>query len=238
MRHRKDNEIWDYLMNKLAADVSLIQEASDPGMHGISKEGYVWHEIGGTRRWGSGIVARHLQLDEIKSPGEFKNSYPGALMGARVKLPGKGITNIFSVYGLLDKDPYNESIYSTTTLHRMLSDLTFLLRYMKRKRQHIIFGGDLNASIQFDEKWHNYYANTHKIFFERLADFGLVDCFSRFFSKPIQTFRHSRSSTPWQNDYLFVSREIIDKVKSCEVLSYAEVKQLSDHNPVVIKIDI
>lgn len=250
MAHREPKDRWDYLINEVSPDIALVQEARPPAEAHRSDEnnseytfsGYklIWEEIGGTRKWGSGVVTKNLPVDKIKSPEEFKNSYAGALTGAKVTLPDGKSLHVFSIYGLIAEDPYSIPMYYTPTLHRMLSDLESLLVHLNKKRQDIIVGGDLNSGIQFDEKFgtKRYYTHAHRILFDRMKDFGLEDCFPKFFKKPVQTLRHVASKEPWQNDYLLVSRHLIDNVKDCKVITEDAVLKLSDHNPVVIELHI
>lgn len=98
-----------------------------------------------------------------------------------------------------------------------------------------MLGGDFNASLQCDEVQGD---SSHKIFFERLNDFGFVDCLEKFHSGRVQTLRHDKSGVPWQNDYIFASTELIGSLISCDVVDEPAVHELSDHNPVVAVFDI
>jgi exonuclease III len=148
------------------------------------------------------------------------------------------------MYGLLDKTT-NQVGYATTTIHRMLSDLTFVLNgdgEFAGKNRNVVIGGDLNISIQFDEIYGKKarYTNAHKICFDRIEDFGLVNSFSKDYKGPVQTLRHNRSTIPWQNDYLFLSKNLAKSMQSCRVLDESTDKRISrfsDHNPVVIELD-
>lgn len=148
------------------------------------------------------------------------------------------------MYGFLDKTS-NGVGYTTTTIHRMLSDLTCILNgngSFTRKNRHLIFGGDLNVSVQWDEKYGKETHNTHahRICFERIEDFGLINSFSKFYSDYVQTLRSRNSSIPWQNDYIFISRSFSDSLKSCKVLGpvYDErIADFSDHNLVIVELN-
>ena len=54
----------------------------------------------------------------------------------------------------------------------------------------------------------------------------------------IQTHRHSKSKTPWQNDYIFLSKNLLNMIRKVEVFDNEEVCRFSDHNPVVVDLDI
>ena len=140
----------------------------------------------------------------------FNNSHQGSVIAAEVLLPNKSAWTVISLYGLLDNG------YSSTTLHRMLSDLTLLLDGKMGKRQFVI-GGDLNASIQFDEQQPG---QSHRVLFDRLSQFGLVNCIQKFHPFPVQTLRKENSDIPWQIDYLFASNDLAESLISCDIISH------------------
>jgi exonuclease III len=235
---KKADEAWNYLGQIIDPDIALVQEAKpvSKGFGFIGKalkrsnhiaysEAVVWRKIGKNRNWGSGVLTKDLPIREVT----FENSYPGCLVAAEVMLPDNSLLTAISLYGIID-----ECGYSITTLHRMLSDLTPLLAGFMGKRR-ILIGGDFNASTQYDEKQPG---ESHRIFFERLKNFGLVDCLSRFQAGHVQTLRHVRSNYPWQNDYIFAFQDLADKLQSCEVINDHTTYELSDHNPVVAVFDL
>jgi hypothetical protein len=226
----RNKEAWDFVTNVIAPDIFLAQESKPEGE--IEFRGNIWHPIP-NRPWGSGVFTKTYSVKELV----FPNTYFGSLVGAEVELPNGMSLTVFSMYGLLDQG------YATTTIHKMLSDLTYVLMGKGQyagKNQNVVIGGDLNISVQCDEKLgkKERYTNAHKICFERIEDFGLVNSFSKFYNGYVQTHRHVRSSEPWQNDYLFVSRKLAGNVKSCNIIDEDPVKKFSDHNPVVIKLEL
>jgi exonuclease III len=220
----KTREAWAYLDDVIAPDIALVQEAAPPANQ-VRSETCVWREIGDTRKWGSGVLTKRFPLREV----QFETTYPGSVVAADVDIPGESSLTAISLYGIFDK--WN---YVMTGLHRMFSDLTPLLVGLMGKRR-IVLGGDFNASLQADERWGG---EAHRIFFKRVADFGLVDCLAKFHSGFVQTHRHRISDIPWQNDYIFVSKELEDCLLSCEALDNTDVHELSDHNPVVAVLDL
>lgn len=139
---------------------------------------------------------------------------------------------LVSMYGLFER--IGGIGYTTPNLHRMLSDLTGLLDGRTHGDRNFILGGDLNASLQFDET----YADESRIFFERLEAFGLTNCFEPFYDDYVQTFRHNTSEGEWQIDYVFISDNLTDNLESCEVLDNQHVRKYSDHNPALITLDL
>ncbi len=111
-------------------------------------------------------------------------------------------------------------------LHRILSDLTPVL---ERAASGLVLGGDLNADLGFDEK---YGTKRHAIVFERIEDFGLWHCNRLIPPARRQTFRRYESV---MDDHLFVSRSMMNRVLSCQVLANEDVP--SDHFPVVLDLE-
>jgi endonuclease/exonuclease/phosphatase family metal-dependent hydrolase len=226
--HRKVGaDAWRFLENDIAPDFALLQEAVP--LETRRPACCVWREIGGRRMWGSAVVSRKLRLTEIPLGN---NAHPGALTVAEVVLPRRFSLVLISMYGQLD-----EYGYAITTLHRMLSDLTHLLHGKLRKGgiPRVILGGDLNASMQLDAKQGD---NSHSLFFQRLEDFGLVDCQGSFTATRPRTLRHGRSKFPWVNDYIFASESLEESVVKAEVIETSKVVACSDHNPVVVTFDL
>jgi hypothetical protein len=225
--HRKiAADAWRFLDEDIDADFALLQEAVPPGRRSGS---CVWREIGESRRWGSAVASREIQLSEIALRS---NAYPGALTIAEAALPSGLNVVLISMYGQMD-----EHGYAITTLHRMLSDLTHLFHGKLRQGgvPQVILGGDLNASTQFDAKQGD---NSHALLFARLEDFGLVDCQGVFTSARPRTLRHGRSKLPWVNDYIFASESLAARVAKAEVVETPPMLSLSDHNPVVVTFDL
>jgi exodeoxyribonuclease-3 len=221
-QHKEDLEsAWDFFLESIDADILFFQEARPTDRIKNDKEHLVWNEIGGRRDWGSGVYSKKYELSEETIETDFR----GVFTIANTKVDKDTALTLISLYGLMT------DAYSITNLHRMLSDLTFILNG-KRK---IVLGGDLNASVQFDPKQRN---NSHKIFFDRLEDFKLEDCFKKLKKRyPVQTLRKPGSKIPWQNDYFFISKSISKRLVNCEVIGNDLVRKYSDHNPVIITLD-
>lgn len=215
------DDAWEYYLDEISADYYLFQEAYPPEWV-ADEHDIVWEEVGKTRTWGSGVVSKDHTLHEVEVDTKFR----GAVMVAESEFSSEYEFTLISLYGLLED--IGGVAYSIPNLHRMLSDLTGLLTYGNRA---VILGGDLNASEQLDD---NYKLGTHRILFERLEAFGLTNCFDPFYDDYVQTHRHSRSDREWQNDYFFISDELVDSLHSCKVLDNKDVREHSDHNPVLI----
>lgn len=216
---------WEYLTNNLKPDISLIQEIVPPE-NSYNESNVLYHEIDGKRRWGSAIFSKYQIYKELYT----NNGYVGAkgTIIAEIKISDNLSITVINIYGQIDPDGY-----ATTTMHHLLSDLTTILN---QKKRNIILGGDFNVSEQFDEKYKGEFPS-HKLVFDRLEDFGLINCTKKFYGRQIQTHIHSKSDYPWQNDYLFVSKSIVDRINKCEIINEEAILELSDHLPVLIELN-
>jgi exodeoxyribonuclease-3 len=224
------SEVWDYFLNEIDADFYFFQEARPSKKIRDDKEHLVWNAIGGNRPWGSGIYSRKDKLNEEIIKTEFK----GVFSIANTIIEDKKLT-LISLYGLMESNGPTKG-YAITNLHKMLSDLTCIFNGHIDGKRSIVLGGDLNASIQWDQMQKN---NSHKIFFDRLEDFNLNDCFklsNKEFS--VQTLRHPNSKINWQNDYFFISKKLSKKILNCEIIDNDKNRKYSDHNPVIITLEI
>ena len=237
--HKKYLEkAWDYFLNELNADIFFFQEAKPPKI--INPQNLIWHAAGksiGRRDWGTGIYSKRYKLSqepEDSIPKDGRQLFKELCTVANTKIEGVKLT-LISVYGRFDKIG-NGPIHSIPNLHRVLSDLTSILNGDINGKRNIVLGGDLNASLQFDDKWGG---KSNEIFFDRMNDFKLNDCFKLQGHKDfVQTLRQRGSKGRWQNDYIFVSESLSKKFVDCEVVDNPKVREYSDHNIVISTLNI
>jgi len=216
------SDSWEYLSQKINPDIALLQETVPPQEENSLKH-FVWQTIGEKRNWGSGIFSKYPVVEVI-----FGNSYSGYVTVGEVSILNNAKLTVVSIHAPL------EDTYSIIPLHRIFSDLTLLLEGRMGNRT-IVLGGDFNASIQWDRRQKN---ESHRIFFERVKNFGLCDCLGKFYTKPIQTYRHPQGNTPWQLDHLFISNEVENTLQKCYVIENENIVKFSDHNPIVAELNI
>ena len=152
-----------------------------------------------------------------------------------------------SMYGVIEHG------YADTTVNRQLSDLVPLFDD-PRYEHGIVLGGDLNITTQWNGKDLRYRA-WEQATLVRMSGFGLVDCLD--LKRPagpldgcdcddgvacrhIRTQHHPRSSRPWQNDYVCASRALTtaDTVTRAEVVDGPALRELSDHLPLIVELDL
>jgi hypothetical protein len=268
---------WTYLQG-LGVDVALVQEAvpppfTDPATwqvrsHPAPDQPDAWYIHPRYRRWGSAAVLYNpaLEFEPIATTPLGRDNYrqglwishPGTWAGIKPCLPGQELI-LISAYGLMDDfNSEIESGYSTTTVNRLLSDLTPLIDSEAGKR--MIIAGDLNIGTQYTdpspEERHRW-GPMHRATLDRITDFGFVDCLAASIPaargplaacpcgpapdcRHIRTFRHDdkADSQPWQNDLILASTALAAGLVSCTPLDHEEAWALSDHCPVVAEFEV
>ncbi len=173
-----------------------------------------------------------------KADCALQQTKPGAVQIASIEIGESKPLYAVSVYG-----GWDDHRCADTTMHRILSDLTPLFDGDGWKRT--VLGGDLNVSTQSDADQRKRDATV----FDRLAALGLVDLLAldRPHREPLEhcwcddngtgrchhvhTHKHARSERPWNNDYLFASHELAERLDLCEPEPDWDFR-LSDHRPV------
>lgn len=235
---------WEFLKS-LKPDFALLQEAVPPDDLPPSHCVYRREGISRRRPWGSAVVSFSDTITEIAnvvSPHgarvtQLHRTHPGSVA---VAVTENGLA-LISVYGLIDDG------YAVTTVHRQLSDLTPLFDTTYGKQA--VLAGDLNVTTQFDEP----HRSRHRNVLDRIETLGLRDALG--LERPargplngcpckdspcrhVQTQRHPKSAIPWQNDYCFVSNDLVARVSLCRPLDEGQPDpwSYSDHCPLVLEL--
>lgn len=227
--------------------------------HGIVyRSGGIYDDRGKEPRnlgWGSAVVSFGPSLRPIDSamspfksdPNPVLRTFPGSVAVAEIQ--GAEPLVVVSAYGVIDRG------YADSTVHRILSDLTPLVD--ERRGRGIVIAGDLNITSQWSSRDRSYLKGLHKeclardlsVFqrFEALGFHNLVvrdegplpgcECEAGAACRHVQTQRHNSSVFPWQNDYVFVTSDILARSPTVEVFDRDEAWELSGHCPVVIEFD-
>lgn len=250
---------WDFLQ-RLAVDVALVQEALPTGRGSavvFRDTGIKDDRVQPPRdlKWGSGVVSYGPSLRAVeyatgpfsKTPVALMRTFPGSVAVAEIarEMP----IAVISVYGVIDHG------YAESTIHRILSDLTPFID--ERRGRRIILAGDLNITTQWSARHRSFLRGRHEEclrrevnLFARFEALGLRNIVVRTEPGPltgcecqfgeecrhVRTQRHDRSTFPWQNDYMFMSQDLLDEPFSVEVLDQDEAWQLSGHCPIVLEL--
>jgi hypothetical protein len=267
---------WGYLRDELRADVALVQEAvPPPEVEAVYKPIDAQHP---RYQWGSAVAlfsSRFRLRPRSRRPlwpgpgdGELLESHPGVSAVADVidAASGRALLVAVSVYGQWaylpkdhDKPNKKQAIYSATTSHRILSDLTPLLVWSRRMphKVPVLLAGDFNATTQIasDNYW-EVEIEEAKALFERLRALGLRDlightkdsrprlqdcsCSAPETCAHVRTYRcgNRAASRPTQLDYVFASEPLLRKLSVCRVHDHEDAWALSDHCPVVVEFEL
>jgi exonuclease III len=238
---KQRREAWDYLKS-LEVDFALLQETVPPA--DLRPRTFVYRPggIDRNRRWGSAVVSFAEAIEPVqeaksrhwKKAVNLHSTFPGSVA---IAATNSGFT-LVSLYTVMEQG------YAITTLHKQLSDLTPMFDSPLGRR--VVLAGDLNISTQFPEPDRSRHRNA----LERLQSFGMIDAFSLDLPprqalvgcpcgdrpcRHVQTQRHSRSKTPWQNDYFFISNAFASMIKGCRTIHDGYPWSLSDHCPILLE---
>ena len=216
-QHRSTHsEAWVYLRNQIEPDLALLQEVSPSKLN--NNEFLLFRQI--HQNWGTALYTRNISLEEL----QFANEYPGRVSGACFKTAAEQEIMAASIHAPIINGrvfPYLGRIFDD--IERTVSGKTFIV------------GGDLNTARLAEKVWPRH---GHVPFFERIANSIFFDCHQNLHGKEEQTFFRDNSIYPFQDDHLFVSHDLADRVKSCYALNNEAVRSLSDHIPLVTEIDV
>lgn len=253
---------WDWLAETLQPDLVLAQEAIKP--EHLVGCGALIGAAGSRYGWGTWIAALNdsvhlepmtqLPLGEYIEPPALADSHPGSCAVATITSPKGARFVAVSVYGLMDNTGGGRVRHATTSVHRILSDLMPVFD----DKLPVVLGGDLNVTSQPMKGdsggwWHAQ----DKVLFDRLDALGMVsvtdlDGFDRGEGAPectcaqgpacrhVRTIRHGNraDSTPYQDDWLFVSKSLEHQVSAGRVVHDEAAWERSDHCPLVLDLDL
>jgi endonuclease/exonuclease/phosphatase family metal-dependent hydrolase len=207
---------WNHLLDGLRPDLALLQECVEPPAATLG-EGALCFGLArkepGRRRSGSAVFIREGSLRELELPPD----HHGWLIAAEVRISDTDAFTVISVHGRTDQGRVRD------VLGRAFDEIQPLL-----DRRRVIVGGDFNMSRNWPRK-----SDGHTQFLDSLADRGLFECMPKFHAAEKRTIWRADSTQIYQDDHLFVSRDLAEAVTSCDVADRAGV---SDHSPVVMTL--
>lgn len=264
MAHKPGN--WDVLKEweeLKGADIALVCEATpvssreDVVGQGSTTglEALLGSDKTVDRPWSTAVVSAHpvdpitdARVDRYyREPLLFAASRPGTWTAALVDIEGVGKVTAISLYGLMDEK-------SDASVHRSLSELSPIFDHEPYAKR-LLLGGDLNILAGRPRGAH---LDRHQVVLERIRAYGLIDCLEKdlLARKPprgglencpcrqgedcLHTWTKrdpQRPTIPYQDDYLFASRALAERLVSCEALPFSDDSP-SDHAPIVAAFDI
>ena len=172
------------------------------------------------RGWGTAIYSRNIPFDEIP----LCEKYPGHAVGVAASLQNGERLYLASIHGYPD-------LAFPRLAHIMAEILeTFAGRSM-------IVGGDLNTARLAETVWPG---RGHRQFWERIDNPGgnLIDCCHRINGREIQTIFRKGSVHPFQDDHLFISRDLGSRLETCDVIDTQVTRTVSDHIPLYMELGV
>ena len=252
--HRAAHErAWHWFLKTLQPDIALCQECVPPNW--VWKEWTVfWDKAApdSKQSWGTALVTqlpanstRLLELDlwlaqlPDRIPGKNElagiHKADGWLATVEINIPFIGPTLVVSVHNPfypIERERLKGIDISSMKLKKN-KDLWFLdvLFYFLREHlgSRLIVGGDFNYSRLLDEL---YGERGNREFFDRISDEGFISFHRLFHEADEQTF-FKKGGMEHQLDYLYGDSPVASYVLSCEVVPYIQVKELSDHAPLI-----
>jgi len=224
INHRSNDHSLQYVIEQEKADLIFLQECFHPLTYLTKRElkelsnKYSWEP---TRNgWGNFILSKNETVSEILLDHEFK----GRLLVSKVILPTFGEMTLINFHTPITGQ------YSRYNLEKMF----------QIAKEHILKGntiicGDLNIGECFDKNGKTECTDVlNKIF----TDYNIIDCYRKFNSEIGQTFRPARNPNSLICiDYIFATKDLESRVRNCQIVVNDQIKQMSDHHPLVAVIE-
>ena len=230
---------WQQLM-AWQPDIALIQETFIPSEDLLEPDSYVFTPYGWSSSIGTLVYARsgakHVELANSR----FLDVLPGQVTLAEVEEQGQ-ILLVASIHAdtagaeprlLHARDAEGVGGSHTTQIYPVdliLSDLTALTAGRK-----FIVGGDLNASVRFDDLYDRsspFYGNVE--WFAKARDAGWCNAHRKFHAGDERTLFRPGKEEHFQLDHVFTDAETWDQLTRCDVLNVPFLTEFTDHAPVV-----
>jgi len=215
--HRgRHSEAWTYLRERLKPDLALLQETLQPQAH---RGEYIdFHET--HQGWGTAIYSPAWSLEAT----EYKGEYPGRVATAVASIPGAG--RVFLA-----------SIHAPIIGNRVFPHLSKIIDEVEELSAGsvAILGGDFNSARLAEDVWPG---NGHGPFFDHMDASRYVNCCWRLHGRELQTYFRPGSKHPFQDDHLFITKDLLSRLVACEVVDNPVTRSVSDHIPLAIEITL
>lgn len=240
-------------LGSLEPDIALLNEAAPPPTaRGIWRDETAGRDAK-RRKWSTAVLTPHSfpeitdaqpQWRTSKRNVPFECSRPGSWVAAAVEVAAGETVTAVALYGLLDE-------LSDSSKHRSLSEISPVLDD-RRYRRHVLIGGDFNTGTAWPAG--DYFQPRDVNVLGRFEALGLVDCLVAM--RPTGRLEgctcvfgdectHTRTRldprrphVPYQTDYLWASRQLAKRLRSCEALATDEWFANSDHAPILAEFDL
>lgn len=210
---RHHQEAWKYLQEEINPDIALLQEVHPPPLQ--TGENLLFEEI--HNGWGTALYGRNILFNKL-----ILHKHPKRVVAATARMSNG--TQI-----------YFASIHAPIINGRVFPHLAHIFDEIEDMffGHTAIVGGDLNSARLAEKVWPGY---GHGPFFERIDQGYFVDCRQLFFPEEIQTIFRPGQTLPFQDDHIFVSQNIANRVEDYRVLHNEITRKVSDHIPVEVAL--
>jgi endonuclease/exonuclease/phosphatase family metal-dependent hydrolase len=233
-------DAWRWALER--ADILLLQEAVPPAW--MADRHMVFVPKYPAAAWGTAVVSS-WPLHAVPAPGppdQWLSRLPGSAVVADAELPAGTQVRLVSLHpraeatepgftGDVDltaiKPSYHSTAFPVDLVHAELAGLLAGRRF--------VAAGDLNSALRFDVVYGRdprFYGNAD--LFQKFRDSGWRDCHMKFHAGEERTF--FRGDQHFMLDHAYVDDATYDRVVSCEVMPYDEVRLYSDHAPLLMGI--
>jgi exonuclease III len=220
INRRNSDRAFRHVITKEKAQIILLQECFHPLTYLSENEfaklkgRFLWTP---TRNgWGNCIVTPQSEIREIGIQHEFKG---------RLQVATTNISKIEKITIANLHVPITDG-YSRFNMVKM-----FEIICKRIKNGNALICGDFNFGECFDRRGETEHRD---IFRNLLEKYQITDCYRKFHKTFGRTFRPVRKSkTIIGIDYILVSNDLVNRLKSCRVLDDKKVEEMSDHNPIV-----
>lgn len=230
---------WSYAIDSLGGDVLIFQESKNPPANSQLDSMFevIQEEEPGAmkaRKWGNStsVVAGTIERVDVGS------KYKGSLNTAIITTRDSHKIGVVNIYGLLEKYPDQPKSVVYLGIHRKLDNVQrWINGEVGPNPDFFIICGDFNNDRRMDD--HKTFkgpkqGRTSNELFDRVIDLGMTDLLALQYPDFVRTIWHNRSKFPWQLDHFFVSNNATSLVRRIEVVDNPRVREISDHNPIVV----
>lgn len=233
---------WSYALEALGGDVLLFQESTNPPANsqlGSMFEVIQEDEPGAMkpRKWGNSTSVVSGSIEKVDVGSEYK----GSLNTAIIRTQGMHKIGVVNIYGLLEKYPDQPKSVVYLGIHQKLDNVQHWINgEIGPNPDFFIICGDFNNDRRMDD--HKTFKGTKQgrtsnELFDRVIDLGMTDLLALQYPDFVRTIWHVKSKFPWQLDHFFVSNHAAGLVSRIEVIDNPEIREISDHNPIVVDFD-
>jgi len=241
---RAQARTWQQLL-AWGPDIALVQETTDPSawlpLGSYVFTPYGW-SAGKTVEIGTLVYARSGEITTPQMPERLEELIPGQVTLASVATDSTNllVASIHAATTAVDPtrlvDLADAGVGGSHTGD--ISPLDLILHELKALTpgRRFIIGGDLNASVRFDDlytKGSALYGNVE--WFTKAREAGWWNAHRKFHTGDQRTLFRPGKDEPFQIDHLFTDRATWASLTACDVLTVPYLGEFTDHAPMVLE---